>query len=183
MTLANKITIIRIALTPFFLIFLIYSHYVPALIFFLASAITDGLDGFFARKRRQITKIGSFLDPLADKAFLIPTYVSFVLVGAIPKWLFVLLICRDFAILLGWLLWLIKEQELKANPRLSGKMTIATQMIFFVLVMSKLAFPNLETPMFNMILEFLMYIIASITFVSFADYLALGTKTLAAKTQ
>lgn len=181
MTLANKITLLRIALTPVFLICLIYDRYLPALIFLAACILTDALDGFYARRHRQITKIGAFIDPVADKSLLIPTYVIFVLIGIIPRWLFVLLISRDFTILSGWLYSLIMghESHVEIVPRWSGKIAIAAQMAYFVLVMTHLTFPLWAAGSMVFFIELLTYIVALVTFVSFVDYLFIGSKSLA----
>ncbi|MBI4370469.1 MAG: CDP-alcohol phosphatidyltransferase family protein [Elusimicrobia bacterium] len=176
MSLANKITVIRIVLTPFFLICLVYELFFPAFLFYLASAVTDGLDGFYARRRRQITRIGSFLDPLADKSFLIPTYVYLTQSGQIPKWLFVILLSRDFTVILGWLLNFIRGRQDSIKPRFSGKLSIAVQMVYFLLVMTKLAFPELPSLfLMEKSLRTLTHLTGFFAFLSFVDYLIQGS--------
>lgn len=178
MNLANRITMVRIALTPFFLICLAYDQYLPAFWFFLASSLTDGLDGFIARKYRQKTKLGTLLDPLADKIALIPTYLLLVHRGLIPKWLFILLLCRDFAILVGWLTYLVKGQDAKAHSRPTGKWAIGMQMVYFLLLIFNQAYPESGIPP-GPWLEILGYIVALLTFTSFLDYLKAETKKVA----
>lgn len=181
MSLANKISTLRIALTPFFLIFLIYEAHLPAFIFFLLSALTDAIDGLVARKRREQTKIGSFIDPLADKTFLIPTYCVLTANGYLPKWLFVLLISRDFTILLGWLVYIVVGEgakTLKAFARTSGKTAIALQMLFFGFMLLDLSLTNTNNLWFNKFLEVMLFTVGFATFVSFLDYLVLGSRKL-----
>ena len=85
MTLANKITLSRIFLMPVFLFFLLenikYGSYIAAAVFIVAAA-TDGLDGYVARKRKQVTTLGKLLDPLADKLLVMSALVSLVGQGA-----------------------------------------------------------------------------------------------------
>jgi len=101
MTLANKITLIRIGLIPFFVIFMMlpipYSHWVAAIIFIIAS-VTDGVDGYIARTRNQITNFGKFLDPLADKLLISAALVMLVAVGKVAPWIVIVIISREFAI-------------------------------------------------------------------------------------
>lgn len=101
MNLANKLTLIRIALVPIFLIFMAldkpYAIY-TALIIFTVAALTDKLDGYVARSRNQITNFGKFMDPLADKLLVTSALVSLVEYGIIPTWAAMIIIGREFAV-------------------------------------------------------------------------------------
>jgi len=101
MNLANKLTIARIFLIPVFMIFLLtrigYGEYIAAGIFIVAAS-TDGLDGYIARSRKQITKLGKLLDPLADKLLVTAALISLVELDKIPAWIVILIIGREFAI-------------------------------------------------------------------------------------
>ncbi len=97
----NTLTLLRIALTPFFIIFLFYDHpYAKlwALIIFLVASITDAFDGYFARKHDQVTEHGEFLDPLADKILVSSALISFAVLEIIPYWMVALIIFRDMFI-------------------------------------------------------------------------------------
>lgn len=97
----NTLTLLRIALTPFFIIFLFYDHpYAKlwALIIFLVASITDAFDGYYARKHDQVTEHGEFLDPLADKILVLSALISFAVLEVIPYWMVVLIIFRDLFI-------------------------------------------------------------------------------------
>lgn len=94
----NILTLLRIALTPFFIIFLFYDHpYAKlwALIIFLVASITDAFDGYYARKHNQVTEHGEFLDPLADKILVSSALISFAVLEVIPYWMVALIIFRD----------------------------------------------------------------------------------------
>lgn len=101
MNLANKITIFRILLIPVFMIFLLmdipYNRYIGAFIFLFAAA-TDGLDGYIARSRNQITVFGKFVDPLADKLLVSAALILLVELGDISSWIAFIIIAREFII-------------------------------------------------------------------------------------
>lgn len=104
MNLPNKLTIIRIILIPIFMFFLLpKSNYdvfykTFALGIFILAAITDGLDGYFARKQQAITKFGKILDPLADKLLISSALISFVAMKEISAWIAIIIIGRELAV-------------------------------------------------------------------------------------
>lgn len=101
MNLANKITIARILLVPIFMIFLLakisYGDTIAAIIFIIA-ALTDSLDGYIARSRNQVTKLGKFMDPLADKLLVTAALVSLVQMDKVAAWVVVIIISREIII-------------------------------------------------------------------------------------
>ncbi|MBC8322062.1 MAG: CDP-diacylglycerol--glycerol-3-phosphate 3-phosphatidyltransferase [Candidatus Marinimicrobia bacterium] len=101
LNIPNSLTLLRIALTPVFIIFLFYDHpYAKlwALSVFLVASITDALDGYYARKHDQITDQGQFLDPLADKILVLSALISFAVLEVIPYWMVSLIVFRDLFI-------------------------------------------------------------------------------------
>ena len=103
MVLPNQLTILRIILTPVFLILFLTGE--PWLIqmsylVFLIAAITDWYDGWLARKFNYITEWGKFMDPLADKILTSTAFMAFVIVGVLPLWMVLLIIIRDLVITL-----------------------------------------------------------------------------------
>ncbi|HBY19440.1 MAG: CDP-diacylglycerol--glycerol-3-phosphate 3-phosphatidyltransferase [Clostridiales bacterium GWE2_32_10] len=101
MNLANKISFLRILFIPIFLFFMYsdteYGKYIGLGIFIVAS-LTDMLDGYIARKYNMITKLGKFLDPLADKILVLSAMIVFVENGALTSWVVIVIIFREFAI-------------------------------------------------------------------------------------
>ena len=99
MNLANKLTLSRIFLIPLFMLVLLiripFGEYLAALIFIIAAS-TDGLDGYIARKRKQITNLGKLMDPLADKLLISAALISLVELGKISGWIAVAIIGREF---------------------------------------------------------------------------------------
>jgi CDP-diacylglycerol--glycerol-3-phosphate 3-phosphatidyltransferase len=101
--LANRLTLTRLLLVPFFLIFTIEDNVytrIAALVFFLTGSLTDFFDGYVARKQKAVTELGTFLDPLADKLFISAAFISFVQLQEIyvPAWMVVAIIGREFLI-------------------------------------------------------------------------------------
>jgi cardiolipin synthase len=103
LTLANQLTILRIALAPAFVLLVVYGRLGAALVVFIIAGITDALDGLTARLAGQRTSIGAWLDPMADKLLLVAAFVVLSLpviplTNHLPAWLTVLVISRDVAI-------------------------------------------------------------------------------------
>lgn len=101
MNTANKLTLLRVALIPVFLVVLylgfLYSEYVALAIFVVAS-VTDFVDGYLARSRNQVTDFGKFMDPLADKLLVMAALVWLVAQGRFPAWALLVVIAREFAV-------------------------------------------------------------------------------------
>lgn len=140
MTTANKVTILRILLIPFFVVEVLYYvksgndlHRIAALFTFAVAAILDGVDGYIARRYNQISELGTILDPLADKLLLVSGVVllSFdhgPLIGQIPLWLTGTIIGRDLLILIGMVVIHITVGKVKVRPRMAGKVATVLQM-------------------------------------------------------
>jgi cardiolipin synthase len=120
---------------PFFAITLIYGDYQYALIIFITASVTDVLDGFIARLKRQITVFGSILDPVADKFLLVTSFIIMTIYGWIPKWLTIIVISREIIIVTGWLILYFVTHSARVEPSLLGKITNALQFILIGLTL------------------------------------------------
>lgn len=101
MNLPNFLTLSRIFLVPFLVVFLItrsQNWEIWGTVLFLCAAATDYLDGYFARKRQQVTTLGTLLDPIADKLLISGAFISLVEMGLVPAWMVVIIIGREFAV-------------------------------------------------------------------------------------
>ncbi len=102
MNLPNKLTILRIILVPFFVLFLLVDsipmNYLWALLIFAIASITDCLDGYIARKYHLITNFGKFLDPLADKVLVLAAMISFIELGLASSVVVIIVIAREFLV-------------------------------------------------------------------------------------
>ena len=155
----NQITYIRILLIPVFVIFLLmdipYRNYIAAFISIILSA-SDAFDGYIARKKQQVTKIGQILDPIADK-LLISAALIF-LIGRIQLWMVVVIIIREIVITVARIFFLPKKVVIGASNL--GKIKTISQIVAIVAVI-------LNVP-FNW---WLMLIAVIVTIVSGLDYL------------
>jgi cardiolipin synthase len=136
MNIPNFLSLLRIILVPVFIIFLMQESYTNALLTFVLAGLTDVFDGTLARVMNKQTKLGSFLDPTADKILLASSFVTLSILGLIPSWLTVIIISRDFIILLGIVILSMMSITYKIKPAFVGKITTAMQIatIFFTLL-------------------------------------------------
>lgn len=138
MNLANKLTLMRVALVPFFLLFMYLDfpfHYGAALVVFAAASITDALDGHIARSRNLITNFGKFLDPLADKVLVIAALcvfaeISQVNMGAIPL---IIIISREFMV--SGLRLLAADSGIVVAAGMWGKLKTAFTMVTIIFIL------------------------------------------------
>ncbi|MDD9807902.1 MAG: CDP-alcohol phosphatidyltransferase family protein, partial [Gammaproteobacteria bacterium] len=100
-TIPNLITGLRLALTPVLVLLLLNGHFRPAFGLLLLMAFSDALDGFLAKRLGWQSRIGEFIDPLADKLMLVGAFVSLWWVGLLPAWLTALVLGRDAVIVAG----------------------------------------------------------------------------------
>ena len=149
MTTANKITILRILLIPFFVVELIYyfetgneMHWLAAILSFAVAAILDGVDGYIARQYNQKNELGAILDPLADKLLLVSGVVALSFnhgpfLGQIPLWLTGTIIGRDFLILIGMVVIQLTVGKVVVHPRFIGKCATVLQMAVVIWILLK----------------------------------------------
>lgn len=120
-TLANGLTALRIALAPVFLALYVQGDRPRALAAFAAAAATDVLDGLVARALRQPTRLGAFLDPIADKFLAACALIALASTGRLPWWLPVLVVARDLAQLAGAAILRTLHQTVPVAPTRIGK--------------------------------------------------------------
>ena len=138
LNIPNTLTIARIVLIPVLITAVIYDQYRYALYLFVIAALTDMLDGLFARLTNQKTPLGTFLDPLADKFLLVSSFIIFTVYGWIPKWFAIVVISRDIIVLIGCFLLYMITNSLKVEPVLLGKAAIALELLILAYVLLKI---------------------------------------------
>ena len=159
MTTANKITIIRILMIPVFVTLAIYYgqsigrgepaewQRFAAIIVFLLAAVSDGLDGYIARRYNQRSSLGVILDPIADKGLLLSGIITLSIsnwslndpeYGKFPAWFPVLVITRDIVILVGSVLLHLLNGKVLVKPSWTGKVATVLQMVAIAWVMLQL---------------------------------------------
>lgn len=166
MNLPNKLTLFRVILIPFFLLFLLtdlaggYGRWI-ALGIFVAASLTDLLDGKIARKYHLVTNFGKFMDPLADKLLVSSAMIAFVELGQMPAWVVIIIISREFAIS-GFRL-IASDNHVVIAASWWGKFKTATQMIMVILMIV-----NIEQ--LTLITEIVMWVALALTLISMIDY-------------
>jgi CDP-diacylglycerol--glycerol-3-phosphate 3-phosphatidyltransferase len=149
MTTANKVTIARILLIPFFVVEILYyvktgneTHRFAGLLTFALAAILDGLDGYIARHYNQTSQLGAILDPLADKLLLVSAVVLLSFdhrphLGQFPFWLAGIIISRDILILIGMIVIQTTVGKVAARPHVIGKIATLLQIMSVIWVLLK----------------------------------------------
>ena len=171
--LANKISIARIILIPFFIASIVYNRIEIALALFILAVISDGVDGFIARSLDQKTKLGTILDPLADKMLLLSAYICLSIASSIPSslrlppYVPIIVISRDAIIVLGSIMIHIITGDLKVAPSAWGKITTFFQMMTIVSVLTKFNYPYI-----------VWNVTAALTVVSGIGYVMKGSRIL-----
>ena len=134
MNLPNKLTVARIIMVPFFVVFLVNvtipHHFLIAGLIFALASFTDLLDGKIARKRNLITNFGKFLDPLADKILVISALVCFVSLSLAELWFVLIIIAREFMVTSIRLIAVNTGEVIAAN--IWGKAKTVSQMVAIV---------------------------------------------------
>ena len=133
MNLPNLLSLLRIILTPLFIIFLFSDDRLLALIIFAVAAITDAYDGHLARKYNQITSQGKFLDPLADKILVLSAFFSFAFIGIIDFWMVGIITFRDMFI--TGLRWIISNKGFEFVTSKLSKYKTAFQLTIIILTL------------------------------------------------
>ncbi|ODA44301.1 CDP-diacylglycerol--glycerol-3-phosphate 3-phosphatidyltransferase [Thermodesulfovibrio sp. N1] len=129
-TVPNMLTTLRIFLVPFLVFAMNAKDYSLALKIIIIAGITDSLDGIIARKFNQISKFGTFLDPLADKFLILSIMAIFYIQELVPRWFVSIVFIRDVLVALGWLEAYLRKKKIM-KPLILGKIYNASQVIIF----------------------------------------------------
>lgn len=140
LTLPNLITVGRLLLVPTIIWFITERHFGAAFVVFVIAGIGDGVDGFIARQFDLRSRLGAYLDPIADKTLLVSIYLSLTFLGEIPAWLAMVVVSRDLLIIGGVILAWILDRPIEVRPLLISKVNTALQIIFAAVVLGDLAF-------------------------------------------
>ena len=172
MNLPNKLTCLRMAMIPFFVLFMYLNfpaaRYI-ALAIFIAASLTDTADGYIARKYDLVTDFGKFMDPLADKLLVCSAMICLIRTGEIPAWVVIIIIAREF-IISGFRL-VAADNGIVIAASWWGKIKTIVQMALIIVML--LNIPALRT------LEIILTVAAVIlTVVSLVDYIRKNYKVL-----
>ena len=182
LNLPNFLTLIRIATIPLFLVLLFSRYYTWALIVFAFGGITDALDGPVARLTKQRTRLGAYLDPLADKLLIISSLVVLSHIGAAPAWFTILVISRDLIVTLGYVtIYFWVQERMEIHPSIMGKLNTFLLLLTVTVILLSLYDPDIipKSPLGVgsiriAMLEFLFLLTALTTVVSGLQYVYRG---------
>ncbi|MDR0533041.1 MAG: CDP-alcohol phosphatidyltransferase family protein [Verrucomicrobiales bacterium] len=186
MTLATRITILRILLIPFFVGALLYYdesatkgtvnefyHWLAVSAFILA-AVTDALDGWIAKRFKQKSELGAVLDPLADKALLLAAIITLSIIQVpglyrLPLWFLVLILGRDAILLMGFAVLHVFTRHVRVRPHWSGKISTALQMCVVSIILVKFDWLKID---------WWVWAAGLFTFVSLMVYIVRGVRAI-----
>lgn len=140
MTIPNMITILRLVLVPGVVLAMLQARWEWAFAGFVVAGVSDGVDGFIARHFNQRSRLGAYLDPMADKLLLVSVFVVLGIAGELPLWLVILVVSRDALIVLAVLLSSVMAQPVEMKPLLVSKANTAVQLLLAAFVLGELAF-------------------------------------------
>ena len=173
MNLPNKLTVLRVIMIPFFVVFMLagsgstgeitngYDRWV-ALILIVVATLTDLLDGKIARKYNLITDFGKLMDPLADKLLVCSALICLVALGRCPAWIVILIISREFII--SGIRQIAADKGRVIAASYWGKFKTTFQMVMIILMIMNIAELHLATVI-------VMYIALALTVISMVDYI------------
>jgi cardiolipin synthase (CMP-forming) len=168
LSIPNLITLARILLVPVVVWAVSSGEMGVAFLLFLAAGISDAVDGFLAKRFDMVTELGTYLDPLADKALIVSIYVALGIAEAIPRWLVILVVSRDImivgAIMLSWLI----HKPVTLKPLMVSKLNTVAQIVLALLVLAALGL-GFRAELAVMVFTVL---VAALTLLSIAFYVA-----------
>ena len=180
MNLPNKLTILRMIMIPFFVVFLMLPiggesvHRWIALVIFVAASLTDTLDGYIARRDHLVTDFGKFMDPLADKLLVCSAMICLVETGELPFWIVILIIAREFII--SGFRQIAADNGIVIAASKWGKLKTICQMAMVILLLAD--FPGKPVYVLEQALIWLALIL---TVGSLMDYLYKNRKVLSSR--
>ena len=166
MNLANKLTVFRVVLVPFFVIFMLtdftaYNRWIAFGIFIVAT-ITDKLDGTIAHKYNMVTTFGKFMDPIADKLLVCSALVCLTAKEEVPAWVTILIIGREFAI--SGVRLIAADNDVAIAATWWGKSKTIAQMAMIIIIL-------MNVPALHILGQIVMYVSVVLTVVSLVDYI------------
>jgi CDP-diacylglycerol--glycerol-3-phosphate 3-phosphatidyltransferase len=174
MNLPNKLTMLRMVMIPFFVIFMAVpfaaGRYI-ALAIFIAASLTDTADGYIARKYHLITDFGKFMDPLADKLLVCSAMICLVHTNEIPYWVVIIIVAREF-IISGFRL-VAADNGIVIAASWWGKSKTVCQMAMIIVVLL-----NFNFPFWHVLETVLIYAALILTVASLIDYIVKNKQVL-----
>ena len=168
MNTPNKLTLLRVIMIPFFVLFMLApiggeAHKWIALVLFIIASLTDTLDGYLARRDNLVTNFGKFMDPLADKLLVCSALICLIETGMLPSWVVIIIISREF-IISGFRL-IASDNGIVIAASWWGKAKTISQMVMIIVLIADFG------GVFDIIGTILIVIATALTVISLIDYL------------
>lgn len=175
MNLPNKLTVLRMIMVPFFVVFILTGWGGDAnrwicVAIFAAASFTDYLDGKIARSQNLVTNFGKFMDPLADKLLVCSALICFIELDKLPAWVVIIIIAREF-IISGFRL-IAAENGVVIAANYWGKFKTVSQMIMIILLIVKLG------GVFDIVEQIFIWLSVALTVISLVTYVAANKQVL-----
>ena len=167
LTVPNFITIARLLSVPLIVWLMIADRFVEATLLFIIAGASDAADGFIAKRFGAASRLGAYLDPVADKALLVSVFVTLGFKGVLPAWLIVLVVSRDLFIIGGMLLSYVLGAPMQVHPLWISKINTAVQILLIALVLGDRS----GVTVFQPFLTVTVLAVATLTVASAAAYL------------
>ena len=166
--LPNLITLGRLLAVPITIWLILNNFVLAAFWLFVAAGVSDAIDGFIAKRWDQVTEIGKYLDPIADKSLLVSIYITLGIQGQLESWLVILVVFRDIMIVGAVILYQTMVRGLEVAPLFISKVNTLAQIIVAALVLGSNGYGvNL-----GLFFDLMVLIVAMTTFVSGLSYMA-----------
>ena len=156
-SIPNIITLCRILLVPIIIWAIASSQMEIAFVVFVIAGVSDAVDGFLAKRFNMTSELGALLDPLADKALLVSIYIALGIWGAIPHWIVILVVSRDFMIVAAVIVSWLFDKPVAMKPSMVSKLNTVAQVAFAALALGSLGFGFNASP-YDLILMVLVTI-------------------------
>ncbi|MHB8729441.1 MAG: CDP-alcohol phosphatidyltransferase family protein [Sulfuricaulis sp.] len=165
--LPNLITISRIAMAPVLILLLKEHQYAASLGVFVVAGISDGLDGLIAKRFGYVSRLGSVLDPLADKILLVSCYVMLTFLDHLPFWLMLTVAFRDLLIIGGYIIYTSMIEPVQMRPSGLSKFNTFMQITLVIVILAQQALHRVYSPL----VQVLIYTVLLTTVASGVHYL------------
>jgi cardiolipin synthase (CMP-forming) len=176
LTVPNQLTLLRLGFLPLFIILVFYRRYSWALAILIVAALTDSMDGLLARSLNQKTRLGAYLDPIADKLLLSSSFVVLALNGQIRWWLTILVLGRDVLILTTAAVILLTTGYRAFLPSIYGKLATTLQILLVFTVLAAAVFH--QPAALLLARRVLVYLVAGFTVFTGFHYSVVVTRRL-----
>ncbi len=170
MNLPNKLTLLRMFLTPFILVFIYFESFrIYALVLFVIAVASDYLDGWFAVKKNMRSRLGNFLDPLSDKILVLTCLTLLSFLELFPLWMVFIILAREF--IMNGLRSCLSGKEKIVGANIGGKTKFALQSLVIFLSIIYLSYQTAYQQEFLLLLNVLLIIVVIITIVALLNFI------------